>query len=81
MPVSSYPHVELDRRHVEQSGPVGLVADGILERREGVFLAEEEVDRFGVAELEKRVGAHGESVLRSGRGGSCPKQPSATASR
>jgi hypothetical protein len=50
--------VELDRLDSQRSGPAGLVVERVLERRLGVLLAEEEVDRFRVAEFYERIGAH-----------------------
>lgn len=43
-----------------------------FERSSCVLLAEEEVDRLGVSELDQGVGAHGSSVMRSGWGVCCP---------
>ena len=42
----------------------------------GVLLAQEQVDRFGVAEFDKREGTHVWSVMRSGGSGYCPARPS-----
>jgi len=52
------PFVELDWLDCERSGPAGLVAECVLECGHGVLLTEEEVDRFRVAELYERTGAH-----------------------
>jgi hypothetical protein len=42
--------IQFDRRDPEHPGPIGLVADRILERASCVLFAEEEVDRLWVAE-------------------------------
>jgi hypothetical protein len=68
--------VQLDRLDEERADPVRLVSEALLEHKPGVLFAREEVDRIGVAKLDERIRAHGQSVMRSGGRGYCPIRPS-----
>ena len=53
--------VEVDRLHVEQAGPLGLVPDRVFERSSRVLLTEEQVDRLRVSQLNKGYACTGEA--------------------
>jgi hypothetical protein len=50
--------VELDRRDVEKPCPIWFVADAIVEGRDCVLAADEQVDRLIVSGLDQRLDPH-----------------------
>ena len=55
--------VELDLGHLEAAPPVGLIPQTILKRAARVLLTDEELYRFRVVKLGKRIQAHGENRI------------------
>jgi hypothetical protein len=55
--------VELDRLDRKRSGPAGLVVERVRERRLGVLLAEEQVDRLRVSKLDEGIRTRGSETI------------------